>query len=372
MYMSTKFVVTGLLPMMALFAQSPVDPKIEFGADSPIEVIGSNWGETKTTPRGGAMVIDLKSSLIVKNRQPKRIRALTLVVLAQDATAGGKGSIALASLSVAQGETFPIKIDMRLLRPLDNSNSAQIRVKIDGVLFDDLSFYGDNQLNSHRSMVLWEMEARRDRKYFKSVLEAKGIDGLEEVIMASTAREKQRPKVDVQFARGNAMPSSAIADANPVKFSFLKFPESPVELLSGTVKVAANEAHLPEFTVKNNSKLAVRYLDIGWIVRDKEGREFVAGSLPSDVTLNPGAFGHVGQTGSLKFTSGGKPVAIQTMTGFVKNVEYANGSVWIPQRPASNDVELSRAAGLSPEEQRLIDIRQRRGLKALAEELKKF
>ena len=375
MYMWTRIAQVIAVSCGFLHAQQPLDLKFEFGEDSPIEVISSGWGETKATPRGGAMVIDLKSSIVVKNRQPRRIRAVTLVVLAQDTTAGGKGSISLTSLNAGLGDTFPIKIDMRLLRPLDNSNAAQVRVRIDGILFEDLSFYGVNQLNSHRSMVLWETEARRDRKYFKSVLEAKGLEGLSDEVMASIAHEKQRPRVDVQFARGTtAMPSSAVADGSPAKFAFLKFPDAPVELVSGTAKVLANEAHMPEFTIKNNSRSAVRYLDIGWIVRDKDGREFVAGSLPADVTLNPGGLSRVSQRASLKFTESGKPVAIDAarMTGFVRNVEFADGSVWIPRRPGSADIELSRAAGQSPEEARLVDLYKRRGIKALAEELKKF
>ncbi len=360
--------VPALLP-----AQSPVEPKIEFGGDSPIEVVSNNWGESKSTPRGGAMVIDLKSSLVVRNRQPRKIRAVTLVVLAQDATPGGKGSIAIASLNAGPGETFPIKIDMRLLRPLDSSNGPLVRVKIDGILFDDLSFYGENRLNSLRSMTMWEMEARRDRKYFKSVLEARGLEGLNDEVMASIAREKQRPKVDVQFARGTvAMPASVLGESRQVQFSFLRFPDAPVELMEGSAKVQANEAHLPGFTVRNNSKAAVRFLDIGWIVKDGEGREFVAGTLPADVTLNPGSMSRVSQRASLKFTEAGNPVSIQGMTGFVKHVEYSDGTVWIPNRVAASDAQLSRAAGQSPEEQRLTDLYRRRGIKGLTEELKKF
>lgn len=372
MFIWTKFAIIGIVPAL-LLGQSPVDPKIEFGSDSPLEVVTSNWGESNTTPRGGAMVIDLKSSLVVRNRQPKKIRAVTLVVLAQDTTPGGKGSIALASLNAGPGETFPIKIDMRLLRPLDSSNGPLVRVRIDGILFDDLTFYGENRLNSLRSMTLWEMEARRDRKYFKSVLEARGMDGLSEEVIASIAREKQRPKVDVQFARGTvAMPASVAGESRQVQFSFLRFPDAPVELLEGSAKVSANEAHLPGFTVRNNSKSAVRFLDIGWIVKDGAGHEFLAGSLPADVTLNPGSMSHVSQRASLKFTAAGKPISIQGMTGFVKHVEYADGTVWIPKRVAAEDSQLSRASGQSPEEQRLADLYRRRGIKALAEELKKF
>ena len=72
------------------------------------------------------------------------------------------------SLNAGPGENFPIRIDLRLLRPLQ-SNGPLVEIGLDGILFDDLSFYGPNRLNSRRSMTVWEMEARRDRQFFKQV-----------------------------------------------------------------------------------------------------------------------------------------------------------------------------------------------------------
>ncbi len=372
MYMLTKFAVAAMA-VGALWAQSPLDPRIEFGADAPLAVVSSNWGESKTTARGGAMVIDLKSSIVLKNLQNKRIRAVTLLVLAQDVTPGGKGSISLASLDVGPKENFPVKIDMRLLRPLDGNGGSLVRVRLDGVLFEDLSFLGDNRLNSRRSMLLWEMEARRDRKYFKSVLEARGLDGLQKEVLTSLQHQAERPKVDVQMARGLiGMPATAAAENRQVQFSFLRMPDAPIDIMAGSAKVAVNSAHMPEFTVRNKSSRAVRFMDIGWIVKDSGGREFLAGSLPADLMLSPGGMGHIDQKASLKFSDGGSPVTIQGMTGFVNHVEYADGEVWIPSRASLEDPRLARVAAPSPEEQRLTDLYRRKGAKALAEELKKF
>ena len=372
MYMWTKFTVLAVVAG-ALCAQTPLDPRIEFAADSPLTVVSSNWDESKTTARGGAMVIDLKSSIVLKNTQNKRIRAVTLLVLAQDATPGGKGSITLPSLDIGPKENFPVKIDMRLLRPLDGNGASQVRVRLDGVLFDDLSFLGDNRLNCRRSMLLWEMEARRDRKYFKSVLEAKGLDGLQKEVLTSLEHQAQRPKVDVQMGRGLVgMPATAAAENRQVQFSFLRMPDAPIDIMAGSAKVAANAAHLPEFTVRNKSSRAIRFMDIGWIIKDSSGREFLAGSLPADVMLSPGGSGHIDQKSSLKFSNGGSPVTIQGMTGFVNHVEYADGEVWIPSRTSLEDPRIARVAAPSPEEQRLTEIYRRKGAKALADELKKF
>ncbi len=47
-------------------------------------------------------------------------------------------------------------------------------MKLDGILFDDLSFYGPDNLHSRRTMTVWELEARRDRQYFRKLLDQPG------------------------------------------------------------------------------------------------------------------------------------------------------------------------------------------------------
>jgi len=74
------------------------------------------------------------------------------------------------------------------------------------------------------------------------------------------------------------------------------------------------------------------------------------------------------QDTALRFSrSAGEPVAIASMTGFVSNVEFANGRVWIPGLTS-----LPSVAPPSPEEQRLSDLYRTKGLTALIEELHKY
>ena len=60
------------------------------------------------------------------------------------------------------------------------------------------------------------------------------------------------------------------------------------------------------------------------------------------------------------------------MTSFVANVEYADGSYWIPTRGELNDPKLRGLIAPSPEEQRLFQIYRKKGVTGLVEELKKF
>jgi len=65
-------------------------------------------------------------------------------------------------------------------------------------------------------------------------------------------------------------------------------------------------------------------------------------------------------------------LAIESMTGFVSSVEFADGSVWIPSRADLNTGQLQRVMAPSDEEQRLVQIYRKKGIKALVAELGKF
>jgi hypothetical protein len=147
------------------------------------------------------MLLDLHAALSLRNSSQRRIRGITLIVTAQDVTPGGKGSVTVTSLDVGPAETFPVRIDLRLLRPLQVGASSPLLVGLDGVLFDDLGFYGPDKLNSKRALTLCEWEARRDRRYFKQLLSEGGPEKLQREVVASIAREADRPNVDVQMVR---------------------------------------------------------------------------------------------------------------------------------------------------------------------------
>src|SRR5512141_2982711 len=236
--------------------------KIEFPADSPVTLVSADLGDSATTAQGSAMIIDLHSSLSLRNSATKRIRGVTLLVTAQEVTAGGKASVSVPSLNVGAGETFPVRVNLRLLRPLVPMRPLVV-VSLDGVLFDDMSFYGPNRLNSRRTMSVWELEARRDRRHFKSVLEAQGADGLRNAMLESLAQQAARPRIDVQMARGGR--ATTVEAEHPVRFAFLAVPGSPVEPIIGVAQVSGNQARAPSIEVRNRGDRAVRYFELGWI-----------------------------------------------------------------------------------------------------------
>jgi hypothetical protein len=354
----------------------PLDPRssmhITLPDDSPVTLLSADWGESRADNRGGAMVLDLHTSLMFRNSGQRRIRGITLLVAAQEVTPGGKASVSVPSLDAGPGDAFPVRIDLRLLRPVYSGSGPLVQVVLDGVLFDDLGFYGPDKLNCRRSMTVWELEARRDRKYFKSILEAEGPQGLQKEILASLARQADRPRVDMQMARAGR--ATNYEPERELNFAFLQMPEAPVEPVAGSARVAGTELRAPRLEVVNRSKSPVRYLEIGWILKDRSGKEFVSGSLPSELSLAPGQRAQISQQTTLKLArpAAGGPLEIDSVTGFVNHVEFSDGRIWIPSRSALRDAHLQYVLAPSPEEQRLTDLYRRKGLPAVVEQLKKF
>ena len=258
MFMRSK--VAGLIftGAIALCGQETrLDPhssiQINFPTDSPVLQLSSNVDESRATPRGGAMVVDLHMSLSLRNSGSRNIRGITLMVTAQEVTPGGKASVAVPSLDVAPGQSFPVRIDLRLLRPLQAGGGPLVKVSLDGVLFENFDFYGPNRLNSRRSMTAWEMEAERDRRHFKTVLAAAGPEGLQRAMIESLARQAERPRIDVRVSRGGRAVAAATAPDRMVRFAFLRLPDSPVEPMEGWAEISGNEAREPRIEVRNRS-----------------------------------------------------------------------------------------------------------------------
>ena len=90
------------------------------------------------------------------------------------------------------------------------------------------------------------------------------------------------------------------------------------------------------------------------------------------MNLQPGATAKVLQDSTLRFSHKNKGVEVQSMGGFVSQVEYADGGVWVPNRVNLENQTLLRVLAPSPEEQRLSDLYRKKGVSALVDELRKF
>jgi hypothetical protein len=375
-----RLAIFGLLGAAGLLAQdTPLDSrnavKINFPQNAPVNFVSATMGESRATARGAALLLDLHMSLELRNASANRIHGVALRVVAQEVAAGGKASVMVPSLNIGPGESFPVRIDLQLMRPNQNASGPLVQVDLDGVLFQDFSFVGPNLLNSQRLLTVWETEAQRDREHFKRVLAQSGPEGLRQDVLASLARQADQPQLDVRVIRRHTVSSAALGPEHTARFAFLKLPDAPVEPLDGWAEIAGAEARAPHIQVQNRSKQTVKYLEMAWLVSDQRGQRYVAASLPASdpgLYLPPGKTAELLQDTELRFSRRGSPVDIQNMTGFVSQVQFADGKVWIPNRQALENAALLQVLPPSPEEQRLTDLYRRKGLAALVEELKKF
>lgn len=113
----TILLVAGTAALWAQEARLDNSVKINLPADSPLTLISTNLGESHVSQRGSAVVLDLDVSLTLHNSSGNRVRGVTLLVAAQEVTPGGKASVSVPSLDVAPNENFPVRINLRLLRP---------------------------------------------------------------------------------------------------------------------------------------------------------------------------------------------------------------------------------------------------------------
>src|SRR5260370_23812035 len=345
--------------------------------NSPLLLKSSSMADSRATARGAALALDLHMSETVFNNSPRRIHGVTLRVVAQEVTLGGKGSVTYPSLNVGPSETFQVRIDMQLMRPSQVTGAPLVQVDLDGVLFQDLSFFGPDRLTSRRTMTACEMEAQRDREHFKRILgQANGKAALQREMLESMARQSEVSQLAVSVKRtGRAVTSAATGSEHDAEFAFLQFPDSPVEPMNGSARISGNEARTPRIEVRNKSNRPVKYVEMGWIVSDPAGKQYMAGCRPpadSDVLLPPGHSARLLQETTLNFSAKGQPVNVQKMVGFVNQVEFADGKICVPNRQNLVTALLLNVLPPSAEEQRLTDIYRRGGPDALVAELGKF
>jgi hypothetical protein len=345
-------------------------------ADAPVSYVDVSLGQSNARLAGLSMVFDIHAQLMLRNVGSKPVHGMTLRVEAQDVSPGGLGSVTEPSLNILPGEVFPVRIDVEVVRPfiMNKNGTPVVEIKLDGVLFSDLQFYGQDKLGSRRALLVYELQARRDREYFSKLIETGQRATLRQELDFGLPDMSPR-QLGLELLRDLTPFSYGVEQ--PLQMSFTGFPGAPVRAISGTAHVQGNELRHPHVELRNTTNKNVRTIDLGWILRDERGHDHMAGSLPADVALGPVQTAHMAPNGVLRFSEpGGRPMQIESVSAFVNTVEFGDGRMWIPSRAdiaaVPLDPGLKRAIGSSPEQQRLRDIYRRKGETGLAAELKKF
>jgi hypothetical protein len=362
------------LPLRAVDRSEAPWLNVEFPRDSPVGVVSFSLGDSTASVRGISLALGLHTSLTLRNSSNKHVRGLTLLVEAQDLTPSGRASVTVPSLDIPPGEVFPVRVDLELLRPFNTTRSAGalVQVSLDCVLFDDFSSYGPDKIHSRRNLMVYEIEARRDRDYFRRLIETGQLARLQQELNFGLP-DVRAPELGFELLtdlREISTPGHAV----PV--SVVPFPDSPAAVLNGAATVYRNEVVVPQLYLRNRTNKTLQTIEIGWIFRDNDGRGYIAGSLPANVQIGPVQQASISQPAVLRFSHpSGRPLLVDGLSAFVSNVQFSDGGVWVPSRSditnANIDPALKRAMASSPEQQRLVQIYRRKGMDAVAAELKK-
>jgi hypothetical protein len=367
--------VSGLLVCAGMNAEDRMRwLAVEFPNDSPLGVVSYSLGDSTAAVKGISLALDLHTSLTLRNLSDKPIQGLALRVEAQDLTPSGSASVTVPSLNVMPGEVFPVRLDLELLRPFNSGKSegALVQVTLDGVLFDDLSFYGPDKLQLRRALTVYEKEARRDRSYFRKLMES-GQSGKLREEMNFGLPDLRSPQLGFELLRNQQVPAN---NSRPVPVASVSFRGSPVLVLNGAAKIYRNEVRAGEMGLRNRTMKTVQTIDVGWILRDDRGQGFMAGSLPAKIQIGPVQNAVYQQTGVFRVSRlSGSPILVDGVAVFVNDVQFDNGDVWVPSRSdiaeADLDPALKSAIAKSPEQQKLAEIYRKRGFNALCDELRR-
>lgn len=385
MSMGSRFARVAVLASAALaFAAAAAGADAEGGwlavelpRDSPVLLVSSALGPSNARVRGASLATDIHASLLLRNTSTKEISGITLSVEALGLAPSGRGSVTVPSLRLDPGDITPLHIDMQLLRPFNaarqGTGSAMVRVALDCVLFSDLSAYGPDKLDSRRALMVYELEARRDRRYLANLIQSGNFTQIREELNFGL-QDLTPEQLGLELLH---RPYPSTEHERPFAVGAVSFPSSPVQPMGGNAEVYENEVRAPRVELRNKSQKPVRAIDVGWIIRDERGHDFVAGSVPAALDLAPvQQTAHMVESGTLRFSRPtGQPMVIGGLMTFVSDVEFSDGKLWIPSRAdidqATSDPLLRRSLADSPEQQRLAEIYRRKGMAGLAEELKR-
>ena len=161
-------------------------------------------------------------------------------------------------------------------------------------------------------MTVWELEARRDRQYFRKVLEiARAGKALRAAMLESINDQADRMQMDARVAQAGRATTSR--NERQIELAFIRsFDGSPIVADTGMVRIADNEARSP----RTASAKSGRSADSGYRDRlDGEGQQWprVCVRCGSGGCQSAAAFeNHSGSGCHFRFTQpGGNPSAIR-------------------------------------------------------------
>ncbi len=97
--------------------------KFNLPPDSPVSLLSWDVDQSRASMRGGALTLDIHMDVSLRNSAARRVRGITMLIVSQESLPVGRASVSRL-IDVGPGESFPLHVDVRLLRPAAGNRSA--------------------------------------------------------------------------------------------------------------------------------------------------------------------------------------------------------------------------------------------------------
>lgn len=368
-------IALGIAPLAR--AESPA-PAVQFNVpdDSPILLQSFDVSAVPERPRGTPIVREFDTRLRVRNASSKTIVGVAVSVAYEGISAVPAASVVTTGIRVAPQAEFPLHIALETAHAtrVSISSPGTVQILLDCVLFSDLSTYGPNHLRERMNLLVYELQARRERGYISQLLKAGRLPDIREELNFGLPAEAPAWALKVatqrNMGRGELLHVQALLESGPI------------QIVRGTIEAAGGRFWSPLFEVRAQNRAVPASLDIALILADERGREAIAAILPFSIEAD--ASGTIRLQSAITAQASALdsvPVLIRKCHAFVSDVRFADGSVWIPSRAdlekasaasLPNDAPLLNALSTCPERQRLAAVFRRGGMQAVESDLKRF
>ncbi len=324
---------------------------------------------SETGPAAGGQNLsfnpDVHTRFSLRNVGTKPIAGLSFRILSSGGGSEGQAALILPSLQAAPGAVFPVRVDLQLPHRYSvRTQSPGVRILLDAVLWNDLSFYGPDLLHSRRRLLSFEFEARRENEYLRNLVGAGRLSEVREELNFGLPEDQPQLTMEltplqVPMDRGKAITINTVS-----------FGQAPLQLVGGGALLTDTALIGPHVLLRNSSDRRIRSVEVGFILRDERGHESRVSTLPAELALEPGQTRVLQQRANLLLSrTKGQPIVIRSLAAFVADVEFEDGSMWIPSRPdierATDSVVLRRVLSECPETERMAGVFRRAGIKGV-------
>lgn len=343
--------------------------KINLPAGSPLLLQSVSLSSTPQHERGIPAAERFEALLQLRNTGNKTIVGISFSISYESFSSVPAASQIVTGLRVAPEGEFPLHVALETAHGarVTINSPANVHITLDCVLFSDLSTYGPDRLGQHRNLLVYELQARREREYVSQLLKEGRLPDVREELNFGLPPEPpawiltiNRPP---QYVRAHSLSIQPLVE------------DSPVHVVGGTVQAVGGRFWSPVFEVRSDPGPSPIAIDIALILADERGREAVAAILPFSIKPATGETTALQSDISAQATAlDSVPVLIRKCYAFISAIHFSDASVWVPSRSdleRASDGSLLTALSACPERERLASLFRRGGMQAVASDLKR-